>query len=71
VVFATVLAAHDADDLFVANGGHLPSAKARLGRLLVGANGAAVVGEDGSLWQTGNSAVGKADSVPRCSAGKL
>lgn len=42
-------------DLFVANGGHLTSAEARLG----GAQpGSATVGGDGSLWQTGNIAVG-------------
>lgn len=47
-----------AGDLFVANGGHLSSAEARLGGLLPKTNGAAVVGGDGSLWQTGNIAVG-------------
>jgi probable HAF family extracellular repeat protein/T5SS/PEP-CTERM-associated repeat protein len=42
-------------DLFVANGGHLTSAEARLG----GAQpGSAAVGGDGSLWQTGNIAIG-------------
>lgn len=45
-------------DLFVANGGHLTSAEARLGGLLSTAPGTAVVGGDGSLWQTGNIAVG-------------
>lgn len=47
-----------AGDLFVANGGHLTSAEARLGGLLPTAPGTAVVGGDGSLWQTGNIAVG-------------
>jgi len=51
-----------AGDLFVANGGHLSSAEARLGGLLAGSNGAAAVGGDGSLWQTGNIAVGYAVS---------
>lgn len=42
-------------DLFVANGGHLVSAEARLG----GAQpGSAAVGGAGALWQTGNLAVG-------------
>ena len=45
-------------DLFVANGGHLTSAEARLGGLLSTAPGTAVVGGDGSLWETGNMAVG-------------
>jgi probable HAF family extracellular repeat protein/T5SS/PEP-CTERM-associated repeat protein len=45
-------------DLFVANGGQLTSAEARLGGLLTDAAGTAVVGGDGSLWQTGNIAVG-------------
>ncbi|MCC7353365.1 MAG: hypothetical protein IT330_06360 [Anaerolineae bacterium] len=43
-----------AGDLFVANG-HLTSAESRLGGALPGT---AVVGGDGSLWQTGNIAVG-------------
>ncbi len=47
-----------AGDLFVANGGQLTSAEARLGGLLPTAPGTAVVGGDGSLWQTGNIAVG-------------
>jgi len=47
-----------AGDLFVANGGHLTSAEARLGGLLPAAPGTAVVGGDGSLWETGNIAVG-------------
>jgi probable HAF family extracellular repeat protein/T5SS/PEP-CTERM-associated repeat protein len=47
-----------AGDLFVANGGHLTSAEARLGGLLATAPGTAVVGGDGSLWDTGNIAVG-------------
>lgn len=51
-----------AGDLWVANGGQLTSAEARLGGLLAGSNGAAVVGGDGSLWQTGNIAVGYAVS---------
>jgi len=45
-------------DLFVANGGHLTSAEARLGGLLPKSPGTAVVGGDGSLWDTGNIAVG-------------
>ncbi|MBW7886006.1 MAG: DUF3466 family protein [Caldilineaceae bacterium] len=49
-------------DLFVANGGQLTSAEARLGGLLSTAPGTAVVGGDGSLWQTGNIAVGYAVS---------
>jgi T5SS/PEP-CTERM-associated repeat protein len=44
-------------DLFVANGGQLTSGEARLGGLLP-ATGTAVVGGDGSLWETGNIAVG-------------
>ncbi len=47
-----------AGDLFVANGGHLTSAEARLGGLLATASGTAVVGGDSSLWETGNIAVG-------------
>ncbi len=47
-----------AGDLFVTNGGHLTSAEARLGGLLPTATGTAVVGGDGSLWETGNIAVG-------------
>lgn len=42
-------------DLFVANGGQLTSAETRLGGEQPGT---AVVGGDGSLWQTGNIAVG-------------
>jgi probable HAF family extracellular repeat protein/T5SS/PEP-CTERM-associated repeat protein len=42
-------------DLFVANGGQLTSAEARLGGEQPGT---ATVGGDGSLWQTGNIAVG-------------
>lgn len=42
-------------DLFVANGGQLTSAEARLGGEQPGT---AVVGGEGSLWQTGNIAVG-------------
>jgi len=45
-------------DLFVANGGQLTSCEARLGGLLPTAHGTAVVGGDGSLWETGNIAVG-------------
>jgi probable HAF family extracellular repeat protein/T5SS/PEP-CTERM-associated repeat protein len=45
-------------DLFVANGGHLTSAEARLGGVLQEGLGTAVVGGDGSLWETGNLAVG-------------
>ncbi|MCC6766478.1 MAG: hypothetical protein IT293_17595 [Deltaproteobacteria bacterium] len=44
-------------DLFVANGGQLSSAESRLGGLST-APGTAVVGGDGSLWETGNIAVG-------------
>ncbi|MCC6192346.1 MAG: DUF3466 family protein, partial [Anaerolineales bacterium] len=44
-----------AGDLFVANGSHLTSGEARLGGSLPGT---AVVGGDGSLWDTGNIAVG-------------
>lgn len=42
-------------DLFVANGGHLTSAEARLGG---DQPGSATVGGDGSRWQTGDIAVG-------------
>jgi T5SS/PEP-CTERM-associated repeat protein len=42
-------------DLFVANGGQLTSAEARLGGQR---HGTAAVGGDGSGWQTGNIAVG-------------
>ena len=42
-------------DLFVANGGQLTSAEARLGG---DQPGSATVGGDSSLWQTGNIAVG-------------
>jgi probable HAF family extracellular repeat protein/T5SS/PEP-CTERM-associated repeat protein len=45
-------------ELFVANGGHLTSTEARLGGLLPNTTGAAVVGGNGSLWETGNIAVG-------------
>ncbi len=45
-------------ELFVANGGQLTSAEARLGGLLSTAHGAAIVGGNGSLWETGNIAVG-------------
>ncbi len=45
-------------DLFVANGGQLTCAEARLGGLLAIATGTAVVGGDGSLWDTGIIAVG-------------
>mgnify|MGYP001004540270 FL=1 len=46
-----------AGELFVANGGHLSSAEARLGG---SQPGSAVVGGDGSLWDTGSIAVGYA-----------
>lgn len=45
-------------DLFVTAGGHLSSAEARLGGLLPTGTGTANVGGDGSLWETGNIAVG-------------
>jgi probable HAF family extracellular repeat protein/T5SS/PEP-CTERM-associated repeat protein len=44
-----------AGELFVANGAELTSAEARLGGWLPGT---AVVGGDGSIWRTGNLAVG-------------
>ena len=47
-----------AGELFVTAGGHLTSAEARIGGLLATATGAADVGGDGSLWETGNIAVG-------------
>lgn len=47
-----------AGDLFVTAGGHLTSAEARLGGLLLTGPGTADVGGDGSLWETGNIAVG-------------
>lgn len=45
-------------DLFVTAGGHLTSAEARLGGVLPTGPGTANVGGDGSLWETGNIAVG-------------
>ncbi|MCC7360323.1 MAG: DUF3466 family protein [Anaerolineales bacterium] len=45
-------------NLFVTAGGHLTSAEARLGGLLSSGFGTADVGGDGSLWETGNIAVG-------------
>lgn len=47
-----------AGELFVTAGGHLTSAEARIGGLLATGTGAADVGGDGSLWETGNIAVG-------------
>lgn len=47
-----------AGDLFVTAGGHLTSAETRLGGLLLTGPGTADVGGDGSLWETGNIAVG-------------
>jgi len=47
-----------AGELFVTAGGHLTSAEARLGGLLATGYGTADVGGDGSLWETGNIAVG-------------
>ncbi len=47
-----------AGELFVANGGHLTCAETRLGGPAPTGTGTAVVGGDGSLWQTGNIAVG-------------
>lgn len=44
-------------DLFVTAGGHLSSAESRISGLATGA-GTANVGGDGSLWDTGNIAVG-------------
>jgi T5SS/PEP-CTERM-associated repeat protein len=45
-------------DLFVTAGGHLTSAESRIGGLLATGAGTANVGGDGSLWDTGNIAVG-------------
>ncbi|MBE7487176.1 hypothetical protein HS121_02830 [bacterium] len=45
-------------DLFVANGGYLSCAEARVGGLLANTTSTAVVGGDGSLWETGIIAVG-------------
>jgi len=45
-------------DLFVTAGGRLTSAETRLGGLLATGAGTANVGGDGSLWETGNIAVG-------------
>ncbi|KXK38599.1 MAG: hypothetical protein UZ16_OP3001000680 [Candidatus Hinthialibacteria bacterium OLB16] len=45
-------------DLFVANGGYLRCAEARVGGLLANTTSTAVVGGDGSLWETGIIAVG-------------
>ncbi len=47
-----------AGELFVTAGGHLTSAEARIGGLLLTGTGSADVGGDGSLWETGNIAVG-------------
>lgn len=47
-----------AGELFVTAGGHLTSAEARIGGLLSTSPGVADVGGDGSLWDTGNIAVG-------------
>lgn len=47
-----------AGELFVTAGGHLTSAEARIGGLLPTGTGVADVGGDGSLWDTGNIAVG-------------
>lgn len=47
-----------AGELFVTAGGHLTSAEARIGGLLPTGTGTADVGGDGSLWETGNIAVG-------------
>jgi T5SS/PEP-CTERM-associated repeat protein len=47
-----------AGELFVTAGGHLTSAEARIGGLLATGTGVADVGGDGSLWETGNIAVG-------------
>jgi probable HAF family extracellular repeat protein/T5SS/PEP-CTERM-associated repeat protein len=47
-----------AGELFVTAGGHLTSAEARIGGLLATGTGVADVGGDGSLWDTGNIAVG-------------
>lgn len=47
-----------AGELFVTAGGHLTSAEARIGGLLSTGTGTADVGGDGSLWETGNIAVG-------------
>lgn len=47
-----------AGNLFVTAGGHLISAESRLGGVLATGAGTADVGGDGSLWDTGNIAVG-------------
>jgi probable HAF family extracellular repeat protein/T5SS/PEP-CTERM-associated repeat protein len=47
-----------AGELFVTAGGQLTSAEARIGGLLATGTGVADVGGDGSLWDTGNIAVG-------------
>ncbi len=47
-----------AGELFVTAGGHLTSAEARIGGLLLTGTGTADVGGAGSLWETGNIAVG-------------
>lgn len=47
-----------AGDLFVTAGGHLTSAETRIGGLLPTGPGTADVGGAGSLWETGNIAVG-------------
>ncbi|MBL8094882.1 MAG: hypothetical protein JNL73_12010 [Anaerolineales bacterium] len=47
-----------AGELFVTAGGHLTSAEARIGGLLATGTGTADVGGAGSLWETGNIAVG-------------
>ena len=47
-----------AGELFVTAGGHLTSAEARIGGLLLTGTGTTDVGGAGSLWETGNIAVG-------------
>ena len=47
-----------AGELFVTAGGRLTSTEARIGGLLPTGTGVADVGGDGSLWETGNIAVG-------------
>lgn len=47
-----------AGELFVTAGGHLTSAEARIDGLLLTGTGTADVGGAGSLWETGNIAVG-------------
>jgi probable HAF family extracellular repeat protein/T5SS/PEP-CTERM-associated repeat protein len=47
-----------AGELFVTAGGQLTSAESRIGGLLATGTGVADVGGDGSLWDTGNIAVG-------------